>query len=451
MPQIWYPAGAAGTLVALLWLGPTTWSHAALGWSAIGLFGLGLVALAKYARMGPWSFRFLFFLVFGLFHFGLTPYWATNSLPNLPRSTDYEWFTGAVGKYALWICMVGAASYIIGATMAGPGKNSVEPDESHSGFAKASSLVGSAVLIYAVASWLFAATSGGLSTLWATYGEFLARTEGQGLGLQYSLMAIGLSLALNGSATPLRHVALALFAGWAVIALGLGLRGEVLFAGAVGAATLARHVRLPRGTKILVFYTAILVIIAFVRQYRSVEASEMESIGGPNPLHALAELGSTIRVVATVVMWRQDHEPFRSGDTYVVSIMRFFEALVAPERRPPAQADYRLFNVEIGDRAGQIGGSVVGEAYHNFGLAGVVLIMLAFGLLMGSLDASPRTRRQIAVAAVIAAPIFVHVRNSFVPVVPGVALGLVFVLLAYILGEKIDSDRQDRTVDKRTA
>ncbi|MFK5647476.1 O-antigen polysaccharide polymerase Wzy [Ornithinimicrobium sp. LYQ121] len=280
--------------------------------------------------------------------------------------------------------------------------------------------------------------AGGASVLWGTYGEFLNSTQGLGLGTQYTLMAIGLSLTLNGSAGAFRRASLALFALWALIALSLGLRGEVLFAGAVGLATLARHVRLPRGPKLLALYAGALAVVALIKQYRSVGATGVDALRDMNPFDALTELGSTLRVLATVVVWQHNGEPPRNGETYFVALSRLKEGLLAPGLRPPAQADYRLFNVEIGDRAGQIGGSIAAEAYHNFGLGGVVIVMLLCGMLMGQLDAFGVNRARIALAAVIAAPLFVHIRNSFVPVIPAIALGVALLIACYFLGQVIE-------------
>ena len=72
-------------------------------------------------------------------------------------------------------------------------------------------------------------------------------------------------------------------------------------------------------------------------------------------------------------------------------------------------------NVEIADRVGPIGGSMIAEAEHNFGLLGVVIIMG----LVGAAAAGGTSRRRSAWAQVVMGIIgllaLMHVRNSFAP------------------------------------
>ena len=83
-----------------------------------------------------------------------------------------------------------------------------------------------------------------------------------------------------------------------------------------------------------------------------------------------------------------------------------------------------MFNVEIANRVGQIGGSPVAEAFHNFGTVGVVLFMAVLGALLVRLE-----RRSDAVVGVVLLPLLIQVRNSFAPVPVQIGIGLLLVAL----------------------
>ena len=82
--------------------------------------------------------------------------------------------------------------------------------------------------------------------------------------------------------------------------------------------------------------------------------------------------------------------------------------------------------------AGAIGFSPIAEAYRNFGVAGVLLIMGFTGWFIGKLDQLPRTGAWPAMVGLVMIPQLIQVRNSFIHV-PFSTLAGVIVLLGTIL------------------
>ena len=89
----------------------------------------------------------------------------------------------------------------------------------------------------------------------------------------------------------------------------------------------------------------------------------------------------------------------------------------AVRAREMSPADWYIFRVNrwMFDTGGGGGFSFIAEAYLNFGLAGVVVVMLAVGLLLGGLDQRDlRYEPRLLVLAVITMwPLLKIVRNDF--------------------------------------
>jgi len=191
------------------------------------------------------------------------------------------------------------------------------------------------------------------------------------------------------------------------------------------------------------------LILALVNAAKVIRQSGIAGLAGEgfsaSPLAAIGELGGSIRVVATTYLWHDDlAEPFRYGETYTVAIARAMEAVLTPGARLPASEDFRLMNSEIMSRAGGIGGSAVAEAFHNFGAIGVVIVFLLLGAVFGLFSRSNISATTIALYAAVSLPLFNHVRNSFVPVVPTILAGVVAVVLISLLPtvERVWRDRR---------
>ncbi|WP_343959330.1 O-antigen polysaccharide polymerase Wzy [Yaniella flava] len=443
---------AIGTLLASVYLGPP--SRSVMAWIALVIYVLGIFSLARCTWTGFWSPVTLFLVVVGVFHYGLIVNILSGIDPDFPRAADYIWYNGPVGVYATHLTTLGVVAYVFVSLlvlgMVGQKKRPIYADERLSGaddeLAYRLSRAGSWLLLISTALWFISAISSvGLAGLFGSYQDFLAATRPTNLNLTYMGIGVGLGLTVMTRAKNLAVPALVLFALFAVIGFFLGLRGEVLFPMAVAASVLAQRRSMPNVPVVLFGLVALLALIATAKQIRAtgLSASGLNTVDG-SPVAALTELGSTLRVVATVVQWHEAGDPFRLGDTYTVSIARAAEQVTLGAQRLPVYEDMRLFNVEILNRAGGIGGSVIGEAYHNLAEVGVVVIMAIIAIIMVAFSRGYGTASRMAIYIVVAVPLFNHIRNSFVPVVPAIVFGLIFVLVVIHVARKRIADSQQR-------
>lgn len=404
------------------------------------VFIAGLFTLRSAFDRGFWAPATLFLLVVGIFHVGLAPYILFGWDPAFPRADDYVWFYGEAGRRAFVLVSIFMSAFVTSALSVAVLKSErwhtpsvVDDGRELSG---ALARTGSLALILGIVFWFFVAyRAGGAGIFFGSYVSFLNATAGVGLHTSYMVIGVGLGLAVLDLRARSVRVALSLFALYAFIAFFLGLRGEVLFPVAVAASVLAYRRRMPRGSLVALTCVVGLSLISAVKHMRQVGLSAgLGHIAAFNPLEALAEMGSTLRVVAHVVVWHDfQGDPFLSGATYTVSVARLTESLFAPTGGLPATADFRLMNVEVLNRSGAIGGSVVAEAFHNFGVYGVAGVATVLGLVFAGFSGASPSVRMLAVYICVGLPLFNHVRNSFVPVIPflvfsGLAVGAFYLL-----------------------
>ncbi|MEW2461734.1 O-antigen polysaccharide polymerase Wzy [Microbacterium sp. K41] len=399
------------------------------------VFAFAFYCLSRCTATGFWSPASLFLLVVAIFHISLIAHMLTGVDPELPRAADYVWYTGAAGARALQLTTIGMAAYTAAALLrVGVHRDRVRTERTDDGsLAIRFSRLGALVLILGVLAWFWMATSTvGIAGITGSYQSFLAATQATDIHLTYPLIAVGLGLAALTPLGVMQKTALVLFAIFGVFGFFLGLRGEVLFPLAVAVSVMATRRKMPNFGLVAVGGLLLLTLINAAKEIRQAGLGETGfSLADATPLAALSELGQTLRVVTTVVNWHDfGGEPFRGGDTYTVSVARLAEQLFMTER-PSALTDFRLFNIEISTRAGNIGGSIIGEAFHNFGTGGVVLVLALSGLLFAGFSLGRPSPLSLALYVVIAVPLYNHIRNSFVPVLPSVAVGVILVLLVY--------------------
>ncbi|WP_226532015.1 O-antigen polysaccharide polymerase Wzy [Microbacterium paraoxydans] len=402
---------------------------------AVVIFAFGVYCLSRSMAAGFWSPAALFLLVLAIFHISLVVHMLTGVDPELPRLADYAWFDGPAGAAALHLTSIGMAAYTAAALLRVAlhhDRVRVARDDDDRLAARFAG-IGAFVLLVGVLGWFWIASSTvGFGGITGSYQSFLAATQATDIHLTYPLIAVGLGLAVMTPLRALQKVALVLFAVFAVFGFFLGLRGEVLFPLAVAVSIMATRRKMPNFALVAIGGLLLLTLINAAKQIRQAGLGESGfSLQDATPLAALSELGQTMRVVATVVNWHEfGGEPFRGGDTYTVAVSRLAEQLFLSER-PSAATDFRLFNVEISTRAGNIGGSMIGEAYHNLDVGGVALVLALAGLLFASFSLGRRSPLELALYVVIAVPLYNHIRNSFVPVIPSIAVGVILVLVIY--------------------
>lgn len=402
----------------------------------------GVVTLGMAFERGFWSPACLFILVVSLFHAGLTPYILFGLDPMFPRADDYGWFYGQVGQRSLALVGLFVSAFVLAAIIAAllarpsrPQPHGVVTEQlkpERWGLAHFGALSLLAGMLY----WFYVTYSvGGLGIFFGSYMSFLDLTSGSNLSIAYMMIGIGLGLAVLGFEWALVRISLYLFIVFGFFAFFLGLRGEVLFPLAVAASVLAFRVRLPRG---IVVVSSMILVLSLINGAKNIRTSGLAGdpvdVSAFSPMGALAELGSSLRVVAHTVIWHeQQGDPFRGGDTYTVSVTRLLESLFSPFGSPQASSDFRLMNSEVMERSGAIGGSVVAESFHNFGLSGVFVAAILAGMIFGLLSVQRFSVESVAVYVCLAVPLFNHIRNSFVPVLPFILISGCIVLFVYIL------------------
>lgn len=411
------------------------------------VFSVGLWSITRVTPRGSWSPASVFFVVLAIFHIGLTPYWLFGKYPDLVRTTDTVWFFGPVGVYSLWVVMLAMASYVLGVVGWASFPRPVPSEEQsrrqsargNNTSADHYAFGGSCILLGGILLWAYLAySSGGPTIFFGSYTAFLAATSSSGISQAYVLIGLGLGLCMISVSKPFVRFGIAIFLIFALVAFFLGLRGEVLFALAVAASVLAARRKLPSGMAVA---GAAFVLLGAINGAKNIRSSGIGSVTATlsdfNPMEAIVELGSTMRVVAETVNWHVvNSEPFRSGDTYAVSVIRFVELALSPSTRLPASADFRLMNTEIRERTGAIGGSIIGEAYHNFDVVGAMVVLLLVGILFSLFSRAQVTNRSLAIYVCVAVPLFNHIRNSFVPVLPQIVLGLVALVAIELFARK---------------
>ena len=407
----------------------------------------GSVTLTRLLKTGFWSPGNLFFIVLAVFHLGLVPFWRFGWDPHFPRASDYTWFLGDVGLQALIIVLIALVAYIIGVVVYEFLRNVTVESRPIDKFAyvpgdrvQRFSVVGSVLLLFGLLAWFVTGVSsgGGLAIFFGSYSSWLAQTSGNSsLSIIYPLIGIGLGLAVMAPPVFINRVALAGYLMFATVAFLLGLRGEVLFPFAVACSVLAFRRKMPGTLRSAFGFLSVLLLISAARIIRQV------GVAGTNfawvdasPLAALGEMGSTIRVVATTVIWHKvNGEPYMNGSTYTVSLARLYESFIDPANRPPGSSDFRIMNTEVAVRAGNIGGSAIAEAFHNFGIPGTLVVFLLFGILFGHFSNMDLNGTRVAIYVCAAVPLFNHVRNSFVPVIPTFLIGVAFLAVIRVAGD----------------
>lgn len=358
-----------------------------------------------------------YLVLFGLFHGGLL---LSVAVRGDSVSEDARWLEDAHTPQAVSLAVLGMAGYTLAAGLAGRGA----PATVASRDGAVAGPLGVAVQVAGVGVFVAALVrAGGTDLLAGGYNTFV-EVNGSDPTLAFGILCSGMGAVLAVSAGGRARIA-----GWvgfglyAVIALPLGTRGEVLFPLVAMAVIEARRHRI-RTLWTFLGVVTVLLLAGVVRQTRIGGLAALSpSSWLTAPLDAVAEMGFSLRPVVVVLGW---DEPQRAGATFVAVPVRFLESFLGWHGGPPAYDD-RLFNVEIANRVGHIGGSPVAEAYHNFGTLGVVLFMAALGALLARLE-----WRTDAVLGVVLLPLLIQVRNSFAPVPVQIGFGLLLVLLSRV-------------------
>lgn len=287
------------------------------------------------------------------------------------------------------------------------------------------------VLIGVTGVYLAAAAATGLLPLGRGY---LAYREAMALLPGYSLILVSLATGLTflAATAERRHLVPALVLASVPVGILMlsGNRGEVLYPGIAALGILARRGLHPPRRLWLGGLLALFVVIPVIGATRTAEPGAA-SAQDWSPDALFTELGFTLRPFAATVEWRADDEPPAMGRTYVIPLVRGLLRVVPVLERPTVEDTPWDVAVRL---EGQ-GYSVVAEAFLNFGVPGVPLVMALVGLLLGLVD---RTRTDLGLArgGGLLAIGMNNIRNGFVFVPGQVVLILALAAVGAWLGRR---------------
>jgi hypothetical protein len=396
------------------------------------------VLLSNTLPKGSWSICFIFYVSFGIFHGGLV---LANSLGSITDDdTLYQisfWFNKDATSNAIHLINLAFLGFGLGAlifskppeVVANPPKIDVEYNRRLYHFGGLF-LTAMTILFFVVA---FA--TGALFS----YGAYLAIVDTNpavGIIFTYIYVFIGLSLVFIAVTYQqgFGYRYFIVFAIWSIFAFKLGLRGEVMFPGAVAACMLGRKGRPINGFILLIAVCIFLILAGIVKNARI--SGDYSTGASFNPMNAIAEMGSSLRAVQEVVTWRINGDELMLGASYWAPIERQLALILPQMERIDAAEDYRLLNVTVIKRAGPIGFSPVAEAYINFGESGVFVIFILFGSLFAYFDSQVSSTKYDLLLGVSLIPIFIMIRNSFAHVPVQIIIGQIVTVTFMFLAKR---------------
>lgn len=391
---------------------------------------------ALVARAGVWSATGAYAAVFWCFHFGLIAALASGLVGPMDLSLwDRLWVLGPFGADAALLALVGSLALTSGASLVHSWR-STDPKEERpidgDDAAHPHGPAGSVLVFAAILLWCgIVVTTSGTAGFFGSYGEYLQTTAefstamaGVWLGL-----GCGIVISVTGKLGWLRTSAIAAFCCLALVALPLGLRGEILFPSVAALVASARCGRALSPGKACAFVLILLVVIPVVREVRNTGLQGLShAVLEPRFFDAFVEMGASLHPVEKVVRWRAEGEAFEKGSSYWAPIERAAARVLPGARSTAAEDDMRIMNVLVTDRVGAIGFSPVAEAYRNFGALGVVLVLGILGAVLAAIDTIGDRRVAVLALATVYVPLLTNVRNSFVSVPAQCAVGILIVV-----------------------
>lgn len=392
--------------------------------------GLFFVALGR--GRGVQSASFMYSLIFILFHGGLVVVVGLFGSEHFINPYTY-WFTLDAVREATHALIWGVAALALGISIGGRNARFTETDRPKWEIAPARQRgVGWALLVVGFSLIGSTLINAGISNvLQYGYIEILEALEGSGnFGTGTLLVSLGFGFLVSVDGRTAR-VALAIFAVYGAIGFALGFRGTILFTGAVLFVVKYRN----RKIRSWLFGMIVVVTLIGISVVRTTRAGGFRSLldadaGMRDMLAGIAEMGHSIYPIVVVQDWLAQGESLRGGVTFIAPVARAIEGILGPFGALPLSPSV-LFNVEIMERVGPIGGSPIAEALRNWGVVGPFVVMLVVGLVIGRLDRLSHSTSSAMVMVVVLLPFFIAIRNSFAPIVFQLVIGAVALLVVH--------------------
>ena len=428
-------SGALAVVVAVFGSAGTADPSARFAWIAATSV---VVTGSLIGLTGVWTATAVYAGVFWCFHFGLIATLASGyiSIIDLPLG-DESWVVGPFSGEAAILALAGTLALASGACFVywrrgwfdSEREQPLGPEQS----AHSYGMVGSMLVLGCVALWCSVVVSArGLAGFFTSYEDFLQMTSefSTPLAIISPALACGFVMAVTGKASWHRTSAILAFVCFALVALPIGLRTEVMFPAVAALVALARCGRSFSWVKAGAVAVALLLLIPLVRDVRTGGIAALPDALVSPRLDALVEMGESLRPVEQVVRWHAEGEPYQYGDSYWAPFERAGARVLPGPKPTTAEDDLRLMNVLVLDRIGAIGFSPVAEAYRNFGPLGVVVVLGLFGIVLGAIDTIHDRRTTVLAIATLYPPLLINIRNSFVSVPAHCAAGILIVLAA---------------------
>jgi hypothetical protein len=424
-----------GLALAMAWALPSEGIRVSMTnfwWIAIA----SIVACAwVVARAGLWTAAGAYAAVFWCFHFGLIAVLGSGIVrPTEISLWDQLWVLGPFAGDAALVALIGAVAFGAGVSLvqawsepAGTPPAAVRRQGAHP-----HGTAGAILVFGAVAVWCgIVVTTSGLTGFFSSYGDYLHATAEFSTLISGVWLALGCGfvLAVTGDRGWVRTGAIAVFVGFALVALPLGLRGEIMFPSIAAFVASARCGWKLSPARTCAFAVSLLLLIPAVREVRQMGLQGLpDMVLELRLFDAFAEMGGSLHPVEKVVRWRAEGEPLDMGSSYWAPIERAAARILPGLVTPAAEDDLRIMNVLVTERVGAIGFSPVAEAYRNFGATGVALVMALFGAAFARIDRLGDRRLAVLAIATVYLPLLTNVRNSFVSVPAQCALGVILVV-----------------------
>lgn len=388
---------------------------------------------------GIWSAPSVVTAVLGVFHVGSMPAIALGQSPF--ADSIYLFMGGESAVTALWFTAACLSGFVAGSLLVARENNSDSGTCSDLTTGRRVGVLGDVsgvAMGVLLAWWAFEIFVVRGVRIGSTSYLDLIETTGTLSGL---FQPIGLSFTFVGLLAGTRRYTwfVVMFLAWGLVAFVVGYRGEVLFPIVAHCVVRSRLARMPTGRPLVVSVVSLLAAISVIRVSRGYGISEYKlQWADLSPLEGLTELGFTQYVVEKVWLWHVVlNESYRDGLTYREPFVRLVNALTgAGLTESPDHLG--LMNVETGSRLGQVGGSLIGEALHNFGPVGAIFVVALVGLTLSLLQGSARTMSGLACLGLVTFLVLWHVRNSFVPVPSQLIYGMALILLLQVIPEWLD-------------
>ena len=409
--------------------------------------------VAKSLTDGVWSFPFLYFLILCLFHLGLflSPALNNGRMASFLEGTWTGWYSDPVMIRAAYLINLGLLSYataigFVAWLSTGTHKRlrpaQLENSANDRTMRNAIVDVGGLTLTLAVGSWLYVClTKLGPLFFLSSYSEYLEATSGSSVGIIYFGITIGSALIAQDTSRFISRTGMISLLVFLLLALPMGLRSESLFPVVAALAVFIRCRKTPSFASMVVCVLIGLAAISAVQQVRSQGLGDtaLHEVSA-SPIKAIEEMGYSARVVVTTVGWHEAaQEPYMAGATYLAPLERGIAGVLGLPRND-AETDFRLMNAEIAYRVGPIGGSIIAEGHHNFGIPGILLVLSLAGILASRLCIIQPRPLPLALLGIAASLLLMHVRNSFAPIFAwgtgGVALILLAIGLTWLKGRR---------------